>query len=172
MSEHQPNYGDVALNLPPDWDRYGVVTNQGFLVTTVGHVNGKADLYLTEKPWERHQFYWASPEDQQNVNIQRGKHYRYVTKTDWSKNEELWEWDGEGYVVYAGQRAMAREAQWYIKEKEEQERLEAEASGKRAVDADEERAMRKLESRGVTITDDRGRQLTPLSPKQEKRARG
>lgn len=110
-----PNYGDVALNLPANWDRT-VYESQEFLLTTVGHVNGVADAYLAEDPDKEHQFRWADPKDQHNrdlmLSYQRG--YQFVTKDKWTKNPMLWDFDAENRVTFGGLVLMARPKERFI----------------------------------------------------------
>ena len=158
-----PNYGDVALDLPADWSRGRVAGDPSFILTTVGHENGVADAYLTNDPGRRHQFRWMNPKDESAKSIARTKKYIWVTKAEWTKNEDLWEWDGDGFILFNGTRLMARDAKYYYAEKAEEERQKKEREGRRSVTPEEEQAVRRLENRGIIVEDERGRQLKPLS---------
>lgn len=116
------NYGDVALNLSPDWDR-NKLYNKDFAQQTVGHSGGKADAFLTKSPDEAHQFYWVPKLDQRMIASRQVDGYRFVTKDEWSINKELgWEFDAEGIASFGFERLMARPAAKY----HETERAKAE----------------------------------------------
>lgn len=165
----KPNYGDAALNLPPDWSRTRIAGDPAFILTTVGHENGVADARLTDDPSKAHQFRWIDPADQNQLSLARTRHYKYCNKNaGWEKRDELWEYDGEGFIVLNGQKLMARDGDYYYAEIEaEKERKEAEKN-RRSVTQEEERAVRALESRGIVVEDERGRPLKPLSQKQKR----
>lgn len=103
------NYGDVALGLPKNWDRSSY-ESADFLLTTIGHVNGVADVALKDDPEKEHQFYWADPNDPHGRDLmlayQRG--YEIVTNDRYVKNEKLWGWDAQNRLVYGGLVLMAR----------------------------------------------------------------
>ena len=168
MSE--PNYGDVALNLPPDWSRSLTATDPQFMLTTVGHVNGVADARLKADPGKRHQFRWNAANDP-SISVFRSRHYSFVNKNaGWEKNEELWEWDGEGFIVHNGQRLMARDAEWYFKDLEE-EAARSEREAKKNPLAEIDARLRQLEA-GSMIEDERGQRLRPaesVEPQTSKR---
>lgn len=155
------NYGDVALDLPPDWSRSRLAGDPTFMLTAVGHEHGVPDAYLTDKPKERHQFKWLNPQVQSEVSIHRTRKYAPVTKAEWSKNPDLWDWDGEGHVVYNGQILYARDEIYYVDDKETLARSQAERD--RKTDPREQAAMQSIASRGGMIEDERGRPLVPLS---------
>lgn len=159
------NYGDVALKLPADWSRSRMVGDAAFVLTTVGHECGIADAYLTESPGLRHQFTWCAPEDQNRMSTLRTKHYELCAQSTWTKNPHLWMWDGEGFIIHNGQRLMARDRVYYDQEEADNLRADEERDKKRSVSQEEENAMRRLESQGAIIEDERGRQLKPLSPR-------
>lgn len=166
MANSKPNYGDVALNLPPDWSRARVQGPAAFTLTTVGHVGGVADAYLTNDPSKEHQFRWCDPRDYDAVSDLRTKKYAWCTKDLWTKNDDLWEWDGDGWIVRGTERLMARDGIHYFEEIERQKEEKKRQSQRRSLSDDEEAAMRRVEARGGTIEDERGRQLTPLSNKR------
>lgn len=159
------NYGDVALHLGPDWSRGNVSTSPKFMLTTVGHRNGVADAYLTDAPRQKHQFRWCAVEDKDAISDLRTRHYKWCTRSTWTKNEELWEWDGDGYILHNGQRLMARHEQYYHADKEQLDLVTSQRDKKRSTDPEEEAALRQIERQGATIEDERGRQLKPLSSK-------
>lgn len=160
-----PNYGDVALNLPPDWSRGRMVGSPDFMLTAIGHENGVPDVFLTDHPEARNQFTWCDPRDQSRTSVLRTQHYIWVNKADWTKNPDLWEWDGDGFILHNGQRLMARDESHYNKARDDAERATKEREG-RQVSSEEEQAVRRLQAQGAIIEDERGRQLTPLSPKR------
>ena len=160
------NYGDVALNLGPDWSRNSLASGQDYMLTAVGHEQGVPDAYLKEKPKERHQFRWIDPRNQSEMSIARTKHYMPVTKTEWEKNSNLWEWNGEGFIVHNGLLLWAREEIYYIEDKEKQDAAQKQRDEKTAMSPEEERLVKKLVARGAIIEDERGRPLVPLSNKK------
>lgn len=101
------NYGDVALNLPPDWDR-STIHNKEFTMTTVGHHNGVSDAYLTKDPEARHQFFWLEKGDRRTLQPRLVEGYKFVTKDEWTINLELWEWNAEGLCQNGLEVMMAR----------------------------------------------------------------
>jgi hypothetical protein len=164
-----PNYGDVVLNLPPDWSRSRIAGDPSFVLTTVGHENGVPDAYLTDKPDQEHQFRWCATDDQSGTSTLRTQHYAFCTRKNWTKNPNLWEWDGEGFILHNGQRLMAREKEWFIKDREEKELAEQARERRRGVTQEEEQSMRRLESQGAIIEDERGRPLKPLSKTEQQK---
>lgn len=155
-----PNYGDVALNLGADWDRARMVFSP-YLLTTVGHVNGKADMHLEKQPDELHQFQWINPFEKDKEALAKMKGYKFVRKSDdWYLNDELWQWDAEGFVDHAGTRAMYRPASLYYKDQaqmtEEQKRRKRQQL--QAEDQADQEAARKG---GFVVTDESGQQLRP-----------
>lgn len=157
------NYGDVAINLPADWSRRRMAGDQKFILSTVGHEGGVPDAYLKENIEKRHQFRWVAPSDSDMISVLRTQKYDWVTKQTWEKNPELWEWDGEEYLIHNGQRLMARAAEYYFADQEAMDRTQKERDQKRSISAEEERAMRKIEAHGAIVEDERGRPLKPLS---------
>jgi hypothetical protein len=148
------NYGDVALNLKPEWSRKRE-TNKQYALRIVGHENGVADAYREKEPAARHQFAWVDPRYVDDISINRSKGYDFVTKTDWVKNERLWYWDAEGYCVNDGQRLMARPAHMYFEELEERERARSRRKDKAA-----DEALAIAERAGIEIEDESGKRLT------------
>jgi hypothetical protein len=157
-----PNYGDVALNLPPDWSRSRLASGEDFMIKAIGHENGKADVYKKDHPGDKNQFQWCAKSDTNRLNRLRTKHYVEVIRGQWEKNPLLWEWDGESHVFHEGEFLMAREERFYLEDEEKRKREQAERDGSRADSREEEAFMRSIEQRGGEITDDRGRQLKPL----------
>lgn len=150
---HEPNYGDVALNLKPDWDR-AEESNQEYALLNVGHENGVADAYVTDAPGERHQFAWVDPRYADDVQMNRLKGYDYVKKDSWTKNEKLWEWDAEGFCISRGQRLMARRAELFFRDVAKRDQFRS----KKKSDADEA-AARIAARTGFAITGDDGQAL-------------
>lgn len=161
------NYGDVSLNLPSNWSRAGSLTAPKFINSTVGHDGGISDLFITEKPEAKHQFYWAAKEDKDLIDMLRQKRYEFVSKDTWSKNPHIWEWDGEGRCWQGGMQAMARPAEFYYEEIHQRELAEADARrkgrGRTSKDDDsDEFAARAGAKRGFEVTDENGRPLIPM----------
>lgn len=147
------NYGDVALNLPADWNRRKL-TDQRFALLTVGHQDGIADARLKDHPDELHQFAWVMPTfkglPNDEVDVNRTKGYKFVKKTDgWEKNENLWEWDAEGYCTFQGQRLMARPAELFFADMAERRATRDRVMG---TNADEEQAHRLAAKHGIQIS--------------------
>lgn len=170
MAENHNNYGDVALNLSPDWDRGSVGGDPNFALTTVGHSHGVADAYLTQYPSQLHQFRWVQPQDNNAVSVLRSNHYVFCTRKEWTKNDALWEWDGEGYILHNGCRLMARTKNWYDRDQQllDQRTKDQNRRSERGGFEGEDREVRQLEARGAIVTDEGGRQLKPLSPQKQK----
>lgn len=153
------NYGDVALNLSPTWDR-SRIHNKESIFTTVGHREGVSDAYVTEQPEARHQFYWVEPNDRKTFSARRIEGYRFVTRDQWTINEDLWEWTADGRAQFGIEVLMARPAALYY---QSQEKLQKERDGERSKVYDDE--VRRMERTGVTVTDDSG-QLLKRSPRR------
>lgn len=162
-SDDYTNYGDCALNLPADWSRGRNASHPGFINTIVGHERGKADAFLTMNPGQIHQFNWCAPEDQDRVSVLRTQHFELCTKVLWTKNPYLWMFNGEGFIVHNGQLLWAREKSWYDADRQSARNEQDRHSQKTQSDDDqaEARAMRN----GVTIQDDKGRELKPMRPR-------
>lgn len=107
------NYGDIALNLPADWSRFKQ-HDQNYALMTIGHAEGVSDVRLTKEPDKRHQFAWVDTRYKDEIDINRTKGYRFVTEKEWTKNEHLWEWDAEGFLLCKGQRLMARDEDRFL----------------------------------------------------------
>lgn len=101
-----PNYGDLALNLPPDWTR--PEDPDSFNLAIVGHVAGKADAYRKDDEDARHQFAWVTPRYLDTISRYRSQGYAFCKSAEWEKNPLLWEWDAESFCIHEGQRLMAR----------------------------------------------------------------
>jgi hypothetical protein len=156
------NYGDVSLNLPPDWARARNIGGHAFILTTVGHENGVADAFRTQSPGTGHQFKWCNPSDGDEVSMLRTQHYELVIRSEWTKNPHLWEWDGEGHIVHNGQRLVARDRKYY--DAEEREKVLQADKANDILTPEEERLLRKLQARGAFLEDEKGRPLRPMAP--------
>jgi hypothetical protein len=116
LEETVANYGDVALCLKPEWNRRRE-NDQTFVLTTVGHTDGVADAYLEDAPDQEHQFAWVDLKYKDDIAINHTKGYRFVKKDEgWTKNEMLWEWDAEGFLVYKTMRLMARPKERFLED--------------------------------------------------------
>lgn len=119
------NYGDVALNLQPNWDRRRL-TNRKFALWIVGHDNGKADVALKQEPDKRHQFAWIDPRYHEELAMNLSNGFIYVLRSVWDVNENLWPpvGDAEDKVYNQGQYLMARPAAiWFAQQAEVQREL-------------------------------------------------
>lgn len=121
-----PNYGDVALGLKADWNRNSYENNSDWMLYTIEHENGKADLRLTDNEEKRHQFRWVDFRDRNEITRAEMQHYQFVREETWTKHPILWEWDGEGYCFFAGQRAMARAEEYFLADQARRDRLNEE----------------------------------------------
>lgn len=144
------NYGDVALNLSPDWDRR-LQHNQNYALWTIGHENGTADVYLEADPDARHQFAWVDPKRGDDVTVNQVKGYRFVKKADgWTKNPNLWgDWTPEGLIRNFDQLLMARAAALHFEDKAKRDRDIANRK-----DKDSEKAREIARQVGIDIDDD------------------
>ena len=148
------NFGDIALNLPQDWSRFKLHDKRQALMT-VGHEDGVADAYLTEEPEARYQFAWVEPRYKDEVDMNRTRGYKFVTKSEWTKNEDLWEWDAEGYCLCMGQRLMARPAALFFADLAERQRVRANLKNRA-----EEEVQEIAERYGIPITgEDNGKPI-------------
>lgn len=109
------NYGDVALNLSPDWDRKHL-SDRKFALWIVGHDTGKADAYQTKDVDKRHQFAWIDPKYREELAMNLSGGFVYVTKDSWTINESLWQWNAEDKCYNQGQLLMARPAALYFEQ--------------------------------------------------------
>jgi hypothetical protein len=102
-----PNYGDIRLNLPPDWDRRNV-SNPQFINSTIGHRNGVSEVRLKDNPEQRHAFAWVDPREvngQSDVDQNQDDGYTFVKQADgWIADR--WSWDAEGRLRCEGQLLM------------------------------------------------------------------
>ena len=143
------NYGDVALNLSPDWTR-AAQRNQKFTIWTIGHEDGKADVYLKDNPDQRHQFAWVSPRYKDEITMLKVKGYQFVHKSTWDKNPDLWgDWTPDGFILCVDQNLMARSEELYLKDKavREYEMISAR-------DRDSEAAKQLAKRAGIKIIED------------------
>ena len=157
-----PNYGDVALNLRPDFDR-SMVVHSMLLNTLVGHVGGKADMHLEDAPDELHQFQFVNMADRDKLSLAKMKGYKFVKKSEkWWINEDVFTWTPEGFAENTGgDRAMFRPASLYLKEQaqmtDEQKRRKR---AQQQEDAAEEAKVLKVGGQ-VAVLDGSGRELRP-----------
>ena len=143
-----PNLGDVALNLPREWDR-SRMSDKSLALIMVGHTDGKPDAFLTADPEKQHQFRWIDPTRPEDIDLFQTDHYSFVNKNEgWEKNPNLWTWNAEGRLVGRAGQLMARDAKWYHEEKAEQERKAG--VGEEAEDA---KALALAASMGIDVTD-------------------
>ena len=148
-----PNYGDVALNLSPKWSR-SLEHNQDYALWTVGHENGVADVYLTSDPEAKHQFAWVDPRRKDEITKNKVKGYRFVHKSLFTKNENLWgDWTPDGFIQCFDQNLMCRPEELYLRD-----RLEREEAALRAKDKDSDAARRLAARAGIALTEDEDEQ--------------
>lgn len=117
-----PNYGDVALNLAPNWSRRSE-NDQQLALRIIGHEAGVPDVCLKDDPEARHQFARVEPRYKDEIDINRVKGYEFVTEGQWMKNVPIWQWDANGHLDIAGQLVMARPEHLYVEELERRRRL-------------------------------------------------
>ena len=157
------NYGDVALGLPANWNRNYYNNQAEWMLYTVGHSDGVADVYKEDEPDTEHQFLWADTTarpghtSDDRMAMQRG--FRFVKKADgWVvRDETLWTWDSEGFLQHAGQKLMFRPKEKWLAEQNRRELMETDARA--ALDNDvaappsglipTESAPRKQRKRGI-----------------------
>lgn len=134
------NYGDLTLNLPPDWSRQKE-HDQNYAIGMVGHENGVADAYLEDAPDTQHQFAWVDTRYRDEIDINRHKGYEFVKQSDgWVKNNRLWDWDAEGFCVLRGQRLMARSKESFLADMDARRKQRNKVMGKNK-DDDEARQI-------------------------------
>jgi hypothetical protein len=151
-----PNYGDIALNLPPSWRRTDQ-HDKNYALGTVGHEDGVADARLKDDPEKRHQFAFVDPRYRDEVDINRSKGYVFVKKGEWEKNDNLWEWDAEGFCVFRSQRLMARPAELFFADMAQRRQQRDRVMG---TNRDEEAAQEIARRAGIEITgSDEGRPI-------------
>ena len=153
------NYGDIALNLPPDWER-ARQHDPNYALMTVGHQNGVSDAYLIDEPDKRYQFAWVlrtfKGVPNEEVDINRTKGYSFVKKGEWEKNANLWEWDAEGFLTCKGQSLMARPAELFLADMAARKRQRDQVMGGR--NKEEERIAEMAARAGIEVTgSDEGR---------------
>ena len=116
-----PNYGDVALDLKPDFDRRKLHDKkQG--MWTVGHLEGVSDATLKEEPNKRNQFAWIDKRYHDELAMHLMAGFEFVTKDRWNINETLWQWNAEGHCYNQGQLLMARPAALYFEQRSARDR--------------------------------------------------
>lgn len=150
------NYGDVALNLSANWNRREQ-NDQNYTLMTVGHADGVADAYLSDEPDQEHQFAWVDTRYKDDIAINRTKGYTFVHKDTWTKNENLWEWDAEGFLVFKTYRLMARTKEEFLKDMADRRAQRDRVMGK---SKDEEEAERIAALAGIALTGE-GTKKTP-----------
>lgn len=150
-----PNYGDLALNLPPTWERGGE-SDQNYALMIVGHKAGVADAYRTKEPDTPHQFAWVDSKYADDVAINVHKGYQFVKKDDWTKADDLWTWDAEGFCVFKMFRLMARSQERFLADMEARRKQRDRVMGS---NKDEEAAEAIAARAGLEITGDDGRPL-------------
>lgn len=148
------NYGDVALNLPADWDR-AKIHNKEFTFTTIGHKDGVADAYLTKEPDARHKFYAVDKFNRNEIAARRTEGYGYVTKDTWTVNEDYWEWNADGIAQRGVELLMAMPAAKFAELEESRRRFKVMKQ-----EREREAEAREAEARGIAVTDERGERLT------------
>jgi hypothetical protein len=117
------NFGSVDLGLSRDWSRESQeMTLIG--LSTVGHVNGKSDIFRRDNPAARHQIAWCERGYKIGEAMLRQQGYALVTDAEWIKNPDLWEWEQDDrkpdvrYCVNYNDRAWARSEAKYLADKE------------------------------------------------------
>lgn len=154
------NYGDVALDLKPDWSRLKLVHDDLFTQQMVGHEGGVADAHLTDEPDAKHQFQWCDPKDEARVNRFRTQGYAFCVlgKGGWTKNEKLWEATADNNIRFLGQNLMARPERLYREEKakkiEDAERVKLRKN--------DEAALRLAEKLGFVVEGPDGKPLEQM----------
>lgn len=156
------NYGDLALNLKPDWVR-GAQSDQNYALMMVGHSNGVADAYLTKEPDARHQFAWVDQRYRDDDAINKTKGYHYVKNTTWTKTDDLWEWDAEGFCVFKTYKLMARSEDRFLADMSERRAQRDRVMGS---NREEDDAARIAERAGIEVTDEGGRPLKRVRRQQ------
>jgi hypothetical protein len=146
------NYGDVALGLSADWSR-ATESNQEYALGIIGHENGEADVYLKDEPTKRHQFAFVDTRFNDEVALNRVKKYTFVKKDDgWVQRTDLWDWDAEGFLLYRGQRLMARPGELYTADLEKRkQRMQSKSA------ADEE--AKRIAARAGIEMEEEGRKV-------------
>lgn len=124
-----PNYGDVRLGLPADWSR-NQYDQPEWMFLTIGHENGKPDVYLKDDPDAEHQFYWVDPTNRHTneIAVANSRGYVMVKQGEWEKHEYLWNWDAEGRLVHNGLVLMARPKAKFLEDEARKNRNVARAT--------------------------------------------
>ena len=130
------NYGDVALNLRPEWNRK-LIHDKKFALWIVGHEGGKSDAALKDQPDKRHQFVFIDRRYKDELAMHLSNGFTIVDKDHWDINETLWQWDSENHVNNQGQTLYARPANLYFEQQTARER-ELNSRADKAKDADDE----------------------------------
>ena len=146
-----PNYGDAALNLPPDWTRTKFESEQ--VQYTVGHKEGVAEVRLTKNPEEEHQFFWCDLNHPTDKDVLRDQGFTFVNKDEWTA--ERWEWNSEGKLRSLLGLLMARPKAVYLAE-EDRKRAKRE---REMVNRAEAEALSLAEQHGIEVTDGDGKRL-------------
>lgn len=163
------NYGDVALNLDPQWSR-AIYDPSRFMLSTVGHVDGVSEAHITARPEERHQFYWISlaqgrersDAEEMDVSLHQSLGYSFVEKETWTINETIWHWTANGHCKGVAGLLMARPARLYYEEKARREAQSTEAA---IADVESEIALR-AEGSGMSVRGEDGEPLRRVARKR------
>jgi hypothetical protein len=149
------NYGDLGIALPKDWNRRAQ-SDQVFVLNTIGHAEGKADVWRKGAPDEEHQFAWVEPRYREEIQINRSKGYEFVKQGEWEKID-LWEWDAEGFLIRAdGQRLMARPKDKFLEDMADRRAQRSRVMGS---NRDDEEAARMAAKHGIEISGDDGKPI-------------
>jgi hypothetical protein len=148
------NYGDLGVALPKDWNRRAQ-NDQAFIMNTIGHTEGKSDVWLTEEPDQEHQFAWVDVRHRDEVAMNQSRGYRFVKRADGWEKIDLWEWDAEDFLIRAdGQRLMARKKELFVADmkarKEQRERV-------MNTNKDDEAVAKLAAKLGISISGDDGK---------------
>jgi len=125
------NYGDVALGLRADWTRNNY-ENQEWVLSTVGHEDGEADVFLTDEPDTQFQFLWADvmarPGHASDAQLAAMRGFEFVKQTEFTKRKLLWQWDAEGFLIHAGQKLMYRSKERWLVDQKRRSDIQAKTS--------------------------------------------
>lgn len=155
VAQTEPNYGDVAMKLPPNWDRSEVANSSGFnfVLMIIGHVNGVSDVRLKNNPSAKHQFRFLDQTNTADAFGARMDGYKFVTQAEWDAID-LWQWNAQGHLFCLDQVLMARPGHMYFDE------LDARMAN-RPEDEDRKEALALADKHGIAVSDVRtGERLT------------
>ena len=149
------NYGELGVALPKDWNRRAQ-SDQAFVLNTIGHTDGKPDVWRKGREEEEHQFAWVEPRYKDEIQLNRSKGYEFVKQGEWEKID-LWEWDAEGFLIRAdGQRLMALPKDKFL------EAMAGRAAQRKRVmetNKDDEMAERIAAKLGISLSGDDGKPI-------------